>query len=62
MVTTVLKHENSEVHTSEDIIRVRQTARIWSVELGLTWLIRQNLSLPPASWRVTCSISAAEAR
>jgi len=33
-MATVLKHETSQACSSEDIIRVRQAARAWALELG----------------------------
>ena len=34
MAITVLKYENMTVHSSEDVIRVRQFVRVWALELG----------------------------
>ena len=34
MAITVLKSENMTVRSSEDVIRVRQFARVWALELG----------------------------
>ena len=34
MAITVLKSENMTVHSSEDVIRVRQFVRVWALELG----------------------------
>ncbi|MGE5222797.1 MAG: anti-sigma regulatory factor [Omnitrophica WOR_2 bacterium] len=34
MATTILKNEVMNVHSSEDIIHVRQMVRLWAVQLG----------------------------
>ncbi len=34
MTITVQKHEDLSVHSSEDIVHVRQVVRIWAVEMG----------------------------